>query len=129
MTTASKPPPPVNFPVRRSVLMASIFSAPPMVLMYLATISSEVCAETGMANSASPIITGRILHMIYSLNLPLRIRLSTKPMAVSGYLLLDLGRANFIRFIIRFRRRRQDLRRHFTRRFRRDAGVMDFREG
>ena len=44
---------PVNLPVRVSVLTASIFSMPPMVLMYFATISSAVGAGAGAWAKAS----------------------------------------------------------------------------
>src|SRR2546427_8133588 len=46
-TAASKPPPPVNFPVRRSVATAWIRSMPPTVLMYLVMMSSAVWADSG----------------------------------------------------------------------------------
>src|SRR3989442_4719534 len=48
ITAASKPPPPMNRPVRRSVVTAWIRSMPPTVLMYLAMMSSAVCADSGM---------------------------------------------------------------------------------
>src|SRR6266540_1967363 len=51
---ASKPPPPVNFPVRRSVCTAWILSMPPTVFTYLAMYWSAVWARSGAANSASP---------------------------------------------------------------------------
>src|SRR2546426_8132977 len=53
-TAASKPPPPVNFPLRRNVFTARIFSMPPTVFRYLAMMSSAVWAASGGPRSASP---------------------------------------------------------------------------
>src|SRR5437667_5998045 len=62
-TAASKPPPPVNFPVRRSVVTAWMRSMPPTVLMYFAMMSSAVCADSGRAKSVSPASFRRVFRM------------------------------------------------------------------
>src|SRR2546422_2180607 len=62
-TAASKPPPPVNLPVRRSVVTAWMRSMPPTVLMYFAMMSSAVCADSGRAKSVSPASFRRVFGM------------------------------------------------------------------
>src|SRR3989441_9800690 len=62
-TAASKPPPPVNLPVRRSVVTAWMRSMPPTVLMYFAMMSSAVCADSGRAKSVSPASFRRVFRM------------------------------------------------------------------
>src|SRR5262245_23501001 len=55
------------FPERLRVLIAWILSMPPMAWMYLATISSTVCATAGTANIARPARVSRILRILISL--------------------------------------------------------------
>src|SRR4029077_10879634 len=64
---ASKPPPPVNLPVRRSELTALILSMPPTVLMYLEMMSSAVCASSGKPTNARTIASS-VLRMMFSSN-------------------------------------------------------------
>src|SRR6266478_288645 len=63
-TTASNPPPPVNFPVRRSDCSACMWAMPPDAWMYLAIRLSAVWAESGAAHNASAATFDSVLRMI-----------------------------------------------------------------